>query len=135
MTDGLAGLLDSLSSAGIRCGLCSSSDRYYVDRVLAFFDLGQRFSPIVGGDQVARKKPAPDGYRKLLRDAGLAPDRVMAIEDSSAGVAAAVGAGLRCIGYINPTSGRQDLGAAFLRASRMGEIADWVLSNVTGESE
>jgi HAD superfamily hydrolase (TIGR01509 family) len=132
MTHGLADLLDSLSEAGIRCALCSSSDRYYVDRVLAFFDLGQRFSPIVGGDQVERKKPAPDGYRKVVRDANLVPDRVIAIEDSSAGVAAAIGAGLRCIGYINPTSGRQDLGAAFFRASRMGEIADWVLSNIPG---
>lgn len=121
---GLEELLDFLAASGVGCGICSSSDRYYVDRLLAFFGLARRFSPIVAGDQVARKKPAPDGYRKLAADAGVQPGRIVAVEDSRAGVTAALGAGLHCIGYVNPTSGEQDLGGAALRVHSLIEVAD-----------
>lgn len=126
VTDRLHGLLDALADAGVRCALCSSSDRYYVDRVLAFFGYAGRFSPVVGGDEVAEKKPSPDGYLKVLRDAGVDASRAAALEDTSAGVAAAVAAGLTCIGYANPTSGNQDLSRATMRVNGLAEVIDWV---------
>lgn len=123
---GLMELLTALDAMKIRCGVCSSSDRYYVDKVLAFFSLTERFSPIVAGDQVAEKKPAPDGYLKLIADAGAPAARAVAIEDSSAGIAAATAAGLKCIGYANPTSGNQDLGKAFMQVDALAEITRWL---------
>jgi len=126
VSDGLLELLDAFAEAGVRCGVCSSSDRYYVDKVLAFFGLADRFSPVVGGDQVPHKKPAPDGYLKLVADAGIEPGRAMAIEDSKAGVASATTAGLRCIGYVNPTSGDQNLDAAFMKVTKLADIAAWL---------
>ncbi len=75
---------------------------------------------------MAAKKPAPDGYMKLLADAGVAAAAAVAIEDTLAGVTAAVAAGLRCIGYANPTSGKQDLSQAFMRVGSLGEVAAWV---------
>lgn len=126
MSEGLLDLLDVFAGAGVRCGVCSSSDRYYVDKILAFFGLTGRFDPIVGGDQVPLKKPAPDGYLKLVADAGLEPGRAVAIEDSRAGVASAMAAGLRCIGYVNPTSGDQNLDAAFMKVTKLADIAAWI---------
>ncbi len=126
LSEGLASLLAALEERGVRCGVCSSSDRSYVDRVLQFYGLADRFSPVVAGDQVAAKKPAPDGYLQLLAEAGVAAESAVAIEDSQAGAAAATAAGLRCIGYVNPTSGNQDLSAAFMRVASLGAIAEWV---------
>lgn len=125
-TRGLPELLDALDAAGVRCALCSSSDRYYVDRVLNFFGFAGRFATIVGGDEVAEKKPAPDGYLKVLRDAGVEAARAVALEDTTAGVGAAVAAGIACIGYVNPTSGNQDLSRAALRVAGLSEVVDWL---------
>lgn len=116
---GLNGLLERLSGMNIRCALCSSSDRFYVDRVLEFYHLRERLAPTVAGDEVPRKKPAPDGYLRVTELAGIAPGRAVAIEDSAAGLEAASVAGLRTIGYRNPTSGQQDL-----------RRADWVVDSL-----
>lgn len=125
-SDGLEALLDFLAAAGIRCGICSSSDSYYVNGVLAHLNLSNRFSPVVGGDQVARRKPAPDSYRKVIDESGIPAAAIVAVEDSRSGVAAANAAGLRCIGYANPTSGAQDLTRAFLRVNSLRDITEWL---------
>lgn len=130
MSRGIERLLACLDAAGVPCGICSSSDRYYVDKVLAFFNLTGRFRPIVGGDEVPTKKPAPDGYLKLLRDAGVDAAAAVAIEDSRAGSEAATTAGVRCIGYANPTSGNQDLSLCFMKVNMLDEIAGWFKSHL-----
>lgn len=123
---GLTRLLDLLARLDIARAVCSSSDRYYVDKVLAYFSLTGKFAAVVGGDEVARKKPAPDGYRLVLERAGADAARAIAIEDTSAGVKAAVAAGIGCVGYRNPTSGRQDLSLALKCFDSLNEIADWI---------
>lgn len=129
LSKGLPGLLDVVvSRLGLAAAVCSSSDRYYVDRVLAHFDLRERFAAVVGGDEVPQKKPAPDAYLLAVERAGSVPGRSVAIEDTAAGVASALAAGLACAGYVNPTSGRQDLTGTFMRASSLGDIADWLFS-------
>jgi beta-phosphoglucomutase-like phosphatase (HAD superfamily) len=49
----------------------------------------QRFAVIGAGDQVSRKKPAPDIYEHVLRELQASPDECVAIEDSSHGLSAA----------------------------------------------
>ena len=48
---------------------------------------------------VANPKPAPDIYLLAARKVGMAPSDCIVIEDSPAGAAAALGAGMRVIGY------------------------------------
>jgi beta-phosphoglucomutase-like phosphatase (HAD superfamily) len=57
----------------------------------------ERFDAIIGGEQVANGKPAPDIYLKACRTLGLLPERSLACEDSPAGLEAASGAGLRAV--------------------------------------
>ena len=54
---------------------------------------------IVAADDVMRGKPDPEGYRRVLEALGdgLAPTDVVAFEDTEAGIASALGAGLRCV--------------------------------------
>lgn len=127
-SEGLQNLLQQFTETGIRLAVCSSSDRYYVDKVIDYFSLGAYFPVLVGGDEVERKKPAPDGYLLALERAGVPADRAVAIEDTTAGTASAAAAGLACVGYLNPTSGRQDLSRAFLRVKTLDEIARWAAS-------
>jgi HAD superfamily hydrolase (TIGR01509 family) len=55
---------------------------------------------IFSADMVALPKPAPDLYLLASASMGVPPERCLAIEDSSAGVKAAIAAGVRVIGFV-----------------------------------
>ena len=55
---------------------------------------------IFSADMVALPKPAPDHYLLASAYMGVPPERCLAIEDSSAGVKAAMAAGMRVIGFV-----------------------------------
>ncbi len=122
LSEGLENQLQSLRESNIKLGLASSSDRHYVDSVLRYYKIAHYFDYIVAGDEVARKKPEPDIYLKILNLSDVAKHGAIAIEDSKAGSEAAVAAGLKCIGYLNPTSGRQDLSKCCVRINQISQI-------------
>lgn len=69
------------------------------------------FSVIVCGDMCEKRKPYPDGYLKAIQLLQAEKDEVVAIEDSSTGIHAAIQAGIDVIGYTG--SGiKQDTGEA-----------------------
>ena len=53
---------------------------------------------VLGGDEVANPKPAPDIYAAACERLGASPARAVALEDSPTGVAAAMAAGMYVIG-------------------------------------
>jgi HAD superfamily hydrolase (TIGR01509 family) len=72
--------------------------------------LTEVFAVIVTSDDVAESKPAPDIYLLVCERLGLAPEQVLALEDSSAGVASAKAAGLSVIAV--PQFAETDVAAA-----------------------
>jgi HAD superfamily hydrolase (TIGR01509 family) len=75
--------------------IASSSYRTRLDVTLRL--LGVDGLPSVAGDEVARAKPAPDLFLEAARRLGVAPERVVVVEDSQAGIDAGVAAGMRVI--------------------------------------
>jgi beta-phosphoglucomutase-like phosphatase (HAD superfamily) len=55
------------------------------------------FETIAAGDEVAKKKPAPDVYHLALQRLDLGADACLAVEDSLNGLQSAKAAGLRCL--------------------------------------
>lgn len=88
---GLAELLDTLDTLGIRKAIATSSHR--AEALHNLGRLADRFETITTGDQVAHGKPAPDIYLRAARTLSLAPAACWVIEDSEAGVRAAHAAG------------------------------------------
>lgn len=125
-SEGLVDVLEYLKTKGIQIGLCSSSNRYYVDRVLSFFQLNTYFDISVGGDEVKVKKPAPDGYLKVLERTGVRAESAVAVEDSASGVQAAQNAEIACIGYDNPTSENQNLDKAYTKIQSLRELIELI---------
>ena len=79
-----------------RLGIASGSLRAEILHILPD-TLVPAFHAIVGADDVARSKPAPDVYLKALDRLDVPASRAVAIEDSRWGLAAARAAGLRTI--------------------------------------
>lgn len=98
-TPGVWELLSALQAKGYLQAVVSSSLRSEVLPALIKAGLASFFSTVVCGDEVARKKPAPDGYLMALEDLEIHPAQAVAIEDSRSGIDAALAADLRVIAF------------------------------------
>jgi HAD superfamily hydrolase (TIGR01509 family) len=88
-------------AARFRLGLASSSNRQIIDLVLELTGWAALFSVTVSSDEVAHGKPAPDVYLETVRRLELTTASCVAIEDSGAGIRAALGAGLTVVAIPN----------------------------------
>ena len=100
----IEGAVDAVRRIGARwpLGLASSSNRELIDLALELMGVADLFRVTVSSEEVARGKPAPDVYLEAARRLGVASERVVAIEDSGAGINAAKAAGVRLIAVPNP---------------------------------
>lgn len=121
-TRGVEKLLELLRRRKLIRAVCSSSVRSYLESMLDILKLTDYFDFLVGGDEVAAKKPAPDVYLRALELAETPARQAFALEDSAAGLAAAESAGLFAIGFLNPGSGAQDLARAGLLIDEMDQL-------------
>lgn len=81
-----------------RC-VASSSVPERIALSLRVTDLADLFDHIFSATQVARGKPAPDLFLFAAEQMGAKPEDCAVIEDSPAGVQAAIAAGMRVIGF------------------------------------
>jgi len=95
---GAVALLDRLEAAGVPRAVGSSSAHAWVETILDGLGLRERFPVVVGGDDVAHGKPAPDIFLRCAELLGVPPERCVVIEDSPHGVMAARRAGMAPIG-------------------------------------
>jgi beta-phosphoglucomutase-like phosphatase (HAD superfamily) len=103
-----------LRGTGLRLGLVSASARPVIDAVLEAVGLADAFDTVVSGDEVARGKPAPDGYLMAARRLALDPARCFVVEDSRNGVLAAKAAGMMVAAVPGPATADQDFSPADL---------------------
>ena len=78
--------------------VASNSPRAILDVALEAAGMSGALDVVLGGDEVARPKPAPDIYTAACDRLGGDPSDSVALEDSPTGVAAARAAGLYVIG-------------------------------------
>lgn len=126
LRDGVEGLLDEAQAARVTLAIATTTT---YDNIAALLTttLGasalERFAVIGAGDDVARKKPAPDIYSHVVAKLGFPVADCAAIEDSANGLAAAKGAGLFTV--VTPTywTRDEDFSAADLVLPGLGSMA------------
>ena len=97
----LPGLLDFMEEAqrrGLSLALVTNAPEENVEAVLFALELGEFFDAVVVSDEVGPVKPDPAPYRAALEKLGVAPGEALAFEDSTSGIASAVGAGIPTVG-------------------------------------
>lgn len=110
--EGIKELIINLKEYDIPVAIASSSPRGFIEEVLSKLGMENDFDCVVSGEEVAQGKPAPDVYIEAARQLGVDVKRCLVLEDSRNGIIAAKAAGMRCIGFVNPNSGNQDLSKA-----------------------
>ncbi|TDR76544.1 HAD family hydrolase [Paludibacterium purpuratum] len=84
------------------------------------------FATMVTRDDVAYSKPEPDVYLLALERLELLPSECVAVEDTEAGLQAALAAGLRCVAVPTDLSREQDFTGASARCDSLMDAWAWI---------
>jgi HAD superfamily hydrolase (TIGR01509 family) len=98
----LPGLVDFMEEGrrrGLSLALVTNAPRENAEAVLLALELDEKiFDEVVLSDEVGPVKPDPAPYTAALERLGVTPSEALAFEDSTSGIASAVGAGIPTVG-------------------------------------
>jgi phosphoglycolate phosphatase len=96
------------------CALAVATSKFYAsaDALLTAAGLRAWFTVVVGADQVARPKPAPDSGELVLRELGVSADEAVMVGDTTHDLRMARAAGMRSIGVTYGVHSREELMSA-----------------------
>jgi HAD superfamily hydrolase (TIGR01509 family) len=120
---GVAELIVEAGEAGVPLAIASNSDAAWVEGVLEQLGLLSHFLAVTTNDRVAHGKPHPEPFLAACRRLGARPERSVAFEDSTTGVASAVAAGLYTVACPGPLTVGHDVGAADLVVSSLEDVS------------
>ncbi len=122
LVEGVRDFIRKLHERGTKLAIASSSPLNVIEAVVKIFKLEEYFEVLVTGDMVEKSKPEPDIFLYAAEKLGAAPNECIVIEDSHNGARAAKKAGMKCIGYKNPSSSNQDISMADLVVEAFSEV-------------
>ena len=93
---GVRRIVDEAHAAGVRLGVCTTSDPKAIDGVLDLFGVERKkwFEVVLAGDIVKKKKPDPEIYNLAKQRLELEGRDCVVVEDSRNGLLASLGAGM-----------------------------------------
>jgi HAD superfamily hydrolase (TIGR01509 family) len=123
---GIARIVDEAIAAGVRLGVCTTSNPKFIDAVLDLLgpERKAKFEFVLAGDCVSRKKPDPAIYQLAQQTLGVPPTRCVVIEDSRNGLLAAKGAGFPCLVTTSTYTIDEDFTEADKVVSELGDPPD-----------
>jgi beta-phosphoglucomutase-like phosphatase (HAD superfamily) len=124
---GLHAAVDRLAGAGLPLAVASSGTRAYVHHVLERLQVRAAFAAVVSGEDVRHGKPDPEIYLLAAERLHADPGDCVAIEDTTHGIAAARGAGMRSVAVTHPMNATLDLSAADAVVADLDAAAAWIL--------
>ena len=105
-------LVAKLGGRGVVQGCASSSPRRIVEANVEAVGVADHLTAVLGREDVADGKPAPDLYLLAAEKLGVAPNHCLAVEDTASGLAAAKAAGFTAIAWPNAMTENMDFSAA-----------------------
>jgi beta-phosphoglucomutase len=117
---GARAFIERLRAHGVACGIASAAPRVNREFVLNGLGLWSLMAAIVGGDEVAHGKPAPDLFLEAARRLGYAPRETLVFEDAVLGVEAGRAAGMRVCAVTT-----SDSSESLMRAGAFATIVDF----------
>eukprot|EP00878_Enallax_costatus_P035960 GHUV01040224.1.p1 GENE.GHUV01040224.1~~GHUV01040224.1.p1 ORF type:complete len:135 (+),score=40.09 GHUV01040224.1:557-961(+) len=122
--------MDEARAAGLKVAVCSAATKSSVVFTLKSLLGEQRFNSLdcfLAGDDVDKKKPNPLIYQVAAQKLGVSPSDCVVVEDSTIGLEAALGAGMRCIITYTPSTKQQvGLIAGDYPSNGLSHVADRV---------
>jgi beta-phosphoglucomutase-like phosphatase (HAD superfamily) len=136
--EGARELAAMVAALGLPLAIVSGSSRAELGEAIELLGIGKHLGLVLGSEDYAHGKPAPDGYLSAARHFGVEPARCLVFEDSEAGIGAALAAGMRVVATAAAnrpvgSSGHQDQSRAHLVVPDLAGIdAEFLQAVMTG---
>ncbi len=114
LAPGAAALIERLRASGVKVAIASAAPPDNRSFILNALGIEPWFDAIVGAEEAARGKPAPDLFLLAAKRVGIAPERCVVFEDAVNGIKAAIAAGSVAVG-ITTVESAEALSAAGAR--------------------
>ena len=120
---GVTRLVDEAHAAGVRLGVCTTSDPKAIDGVLGLFGAKRKawFEIVLAGDVVKNKKPDPEIYILAKQKLGLDAKDCVVVEDSRNGLLASLGAGMPTLITTSTYTAGEDFSGAAKVVPELGD--------------
>jgi HAD superfamily hydrolase (TIGR01509 family) len=128
--NGVLELINDLHKNNFKLILASSSRMETINIILNKFKLSDLFMAKISGSELVHSKPHPEIFLRAAQLIRSEPKDCVVIEDSKNGVAAAKAAGMKCVGFLNPSSGDQNLKSADLIIRSFDEVNADLIKNL-----
>ncbi|MDR1039566.1 MAG: HAD family hydrolase [Deltaproteobacteria bacterium] len=117
-------VLDRLRTEGMKTAVVTN--RWLARVAVEAAGLDERFDAIVGAEDAARPKPAPDPVLKALEILRVAPENAVMVGDSHLDMMAAVAAGVKAVGISTGGNSAEELSkaGAWKVCGRLGEVLE-----------
>lgn len=120
--DGIQDILTYCTINNLKTAVASSSPMNEIKAVLKKLSIEKNFNTLVSGTIFRNSKPDPEIFLHTAHLLNIQPCDSLVIEDSENGTIAAKRAGMKCIGFINPDSGNQNLSNASYTVNSLHEV-------------
>jgi len=103
LIQGAGGIVENLSSKGLKIGLVTSTQRQYLEtkmQPLKNAGVDTLFEVIITSDDVEKRKPAPDPLIACAQQLDLKPGNCVYVGDTTTDVRAGKAAGMRTVGVL-----------------------------------
>lgn len=97
---GVTELIDALTAQGVAIVIASNGPMRKMEITLRPSGLWDRFDGRIYSGHQYGPKPEPDMLLQIMKDASVAVDQTVMIDDMPAGCRAAQAAGIKCFGYV-----------------------------------
>jgi phosphoglycolate phosphatase len=133
---GVKEALDRLLAAGVRMAVLTNKPVRISRAIVEGLGVGAHFCRVYGGNSFEKKKPDPEGVRRIMEECGASRERTLVVGDSSVDVITARSAGVMVFGV---TYGFQPESLADpapdMVMERMEDVAEWVIGQRTGAKQ
>jgi phosphoglycolate phosphatase len=101
---GVRDLVQRLASSGLILGILSTKFRYRICQILNRYGLTDRFTAIVGVEDVEKHKPDPEGLRLLMSKTSMQTEQVVFVGDSLIDAETALRGGVDFVAVLTGTT-------------------------------
>jgi phosphoglycolate phosphatase len=102
--DGVKDLVHRLTSSNFVLGILSTKFRYRICQILERYELTDQFSVIVGGEDIEKSKPDPEGLHLILSKTSIKPEQAVLVGDSLTDAETALRGGIDFIAVLTGTT-------------------------------
>ena len=113
--EGATSVVAACRAAGLATAICSTKKRTHIEGVLERDGVTALFDAVIGYEDVARAKPAPDALHAALARLDVGTDRALYVGDHPVDAEAATRAGVAFVAVLTGPSRREEFGAHAVR--------------------